>query len=112
MQADSLPSELPGKPKNNGVGSLSLLQRILPTQESNQSLLRCRWILYELSYQGSLLIDDQINRNLKRGGIVVGGMEFQQEGDLCVYIIDSRCCIAETKTTLQSNLEKKFKAKC
>ena len=32
-----------------GVGSLSLLQRIFPTQESNQGLLHCRWILYQLS---------------------------------------------------------------
>ena len=37
----------------NGVGSLSLLQQIFPTQELNQGLLRCRWILYQLSYQGS-----------------------------------------------------------
>ena len=36
-QVDSLPSELQGKPKNTGVGSLSLLQQILPTQESNHS---------------------------------------------------------------------------
>ena len=35
------------------VGSLSFLQRIFPTQESNQGLLHCRWILYQLSYQGS-----------------------------------------------------------
>ena len=35
------------------VGSLSLLQGIFPTQESNQGLLHCRWILYQLSYQGS-----------------------------------------------------------
>ena len=34
MQADSLPAELQGKPKNTGVGSLSLLQQIFPTQES------------------------------------------------------------------------------
>ena len=38
--------------QNTGVGSLSLLQGIFPTQESNQGLLHCRWILY-LSYQGS-----------------------------------------------------------
>ena len=31
----------------------SLLQRIFPTQESNQGLLPHRWILYLLSYQGS-----------------------------------------------------------
>ena len=42
-----------GKPKNTGVGSLSFLQRIFPTQKSNQSLLHCRWILYQLSYQGA-----------------------------------------------------------
>ena len=39
--------------KNNGGGSLSLLQGIFLTQESNQDLLHCRWILYQLSYQGS-----------------------------------------------------------
>ena len=39
LQMDSLPSETPGTPKNTGVGSLSLLQGILPTQESNWGLL-------------------------------------------------------------------------
>ena len=39
--------------KNTGVGSLSLLQRIFPTQESNPGLLHCRRIRYQLSYQGS-----------------------------------------------------------
>ena len=38
LQADSLPAEPPGKPKNTGVGSLSLLQQIFPTQESNWGL--------------------------------------------------------------------------
>ena len=33
--------------------SLSLLQWIFPTQESNQGLLQWRWILYQLSYEGS-----------------------------------------------------------
>ena len=31
LQADSSPAESSGKPKNTGVGSLSLLQRIFPT---------------------------------------------------------------------------------
>ena len=53
LQEDSLPTEPPRKPKNTGVGCRSLLQGILPTQESNSSLLHCRWILYQLSYQGS-----------------------------------------------------------
>ena len=42
-----------GKPKNTGVGSLSLLQGIFWTQESNWGLLHCSRILYQLSYQGS-----------------------------------------------------------
>ena len=48
----SLPAEPQGKPKNTGVGSLSLLQRIFQAQESNWGLLHCRQILYQLSYQG------------------------------------------------------------
>ena len=39
--------------QNTGVGSLSLLQEIFPTQESNQGFLHCRRILYQLRYQGS-----------------------------------------------------------
>ena len=36
-----------------GVGSLSLLQGIFPTQGLNPGLPHCRWILSQLSYQGS-----------------------------------------------------------
>ena len=53
LWVDALPSEPPGKPKNTGVGSLSLCQENFPTQESNQDLLHRRWILYQLSYLGS-----------------------------------------------------------
>ena len=83
LQADSLTSEPPGKPKNEywsgwkwksvtcvrlfatlyspwnssglniGVDSLSLLQGIFPTQGSNIGLLHCRRILYQLSHKGS-----------------------------------------------------------
>ena len=53
LRADSLPAEPPGKPKNTGVGRLSLRQGIFPTQELNQGLLHCRQIFYQLSYQGS-----------------------------------------------------------
>ena len=48
LQQDSLPAEPPGKPKNTGVGSLSLLQQIFLTQELNRHLLHCRWILYQM----------------------------------------------------------------
>ena len=47
------PWNSPGQ--NTGVGSRSLIQEIFPTQESSQGLLHCRWILYQLSYQGSPL---------------------------------------------------------
>ena len=53
LQADSLPDEPPGKPKNTGVGSLALLQGIFLTQKSTRGLLNCRQILYYLSYQGN-----------------------------------------------------------
>ena len=53
FQADSLPAEPQGKPRNTGVGSLSLLQWIFLTQESNQGLLHYRQILHQLSSQGS-----------------------------------------------------------
>ena len=39
--------------QNTGVGSLSLLQGIFPTQGSNPGLLHCRQNLYQLSHQGS-----------------------------------------------------------
>ena len=57
LQADSLLPEPPGKPKNTGVGDLSFLQGIFPTQELNQSLLQGRRILYQLSYQRSPVLN-------------------------------------------------------
>ena len=53
LKADSLPVESREKPKNTGVSSLSLLQQIFLTHELNQGVLHSRWILYQLSYQGS-----------------------------------------------------------
>ena len=38
LQADSLPAEPQGKPKNSGVSSLPLLQGIFQIQESNWGL--------------------------------------------------------------------------
>ena len=53
LQVDSFPAELQGKLKNIGVGSLPLLQQIFLTQELNWGHLHCRWILYQLTYEGS-----------------------------------------------------------
>ena len=35
------------------MGSLSILQRIFPTQRSHPGLQHCKWILYQLSHKGS-----------------------------------------------------------
>ena len=48
---DYSPWNSPGQ--NIGVGSLSLLQRIFPTQVLTPSLSYCRQILYQLSHKGS-----------------------------------------------------------
>jgi len=45
------PWNSPGQ--NTGVGSLSFLQGIFPTQVSNPGLPHCRWILYQLSHKRS-----------------------------------------------------------
>ena len=42
--------------QNTGVSSPFLLQRIFPTREPNWGLLHFRWILYQLSYEGSPLV--------------------------------------------------------
>ena len=39
--------------QNTGVGNLSLLQGIFPTQGSNPGLPHCRRIVYQLSHKGS-----------------------------------------------------------
>ena len=51
------PWNSPGQ--NTGVGSLSLLQGIFKTQGSNPGLLHCRWILNQLSHQGSPRVKDR-----------------------------------------------------
>ena len=49
------PWNSPGQ--NTGVGSCFHLQGIFPTQGSNPGLLHCRQILYQLSYQGSPILN-------------------------------------------------------
>ena len=48
------PWNSPGQ--NTGVGSLSLLQRIFPTQGSNPSLLNCRQIFLPAEPQGTRIL--------------------------------------------------------
>ena len=71
--------EPPGKPKNTRVSSLSLLERILLTQELNRGLLHCRWIVYQLSYQGSSSLQRDVKKK-KPGNI---------KHDLLEYLLKS-----------------------
>ena len=59
----------PEKPKNIGVGSLSLHQGILLTQGLNQGLLHYRQILYQLSHKDS----SEANKGQKVGGGPIPG---------------------------------------
>ena len=83
LQVDSLLSESPGKPKNTGVGSLSLLQGNFPIQESNEGLLHCGQILYQLSHQGSPRIVEWVaypfSRELPDPGIESGSSALQAD---------------------------------
>ena len=51
IQLSATPWTYPAQ--NTGVGCLSLLQRIFPTQGSNLGFPQCRRILYQLSHKGS-----------------------------------------------------------
>ena len=53
LQPHGLYSPQNSSGQNTGVGSLSLLQGIFPTQGLNPGLPHCRRILYQLSHQGS-----------------------------------------------------------
>ena len=53
--------------QNTGVGSLSLLQGIFPTQGSNPGLPHCRRILYQLSHNGSPRILEWVASPFSRG---------------------------------------------
>ena len=59
------PWNSPGQ--NTGVGSLSLLQGIFPTQGWNPGLQHCRWILYQLSHQKSPTILEWVAYSFSRG---------------------------------------------
>ena len=65
LQADSLLSEPPRKPKDTGVGSLSFLTGELP----NPGIEHCRQILHQLSYQRSppqsLELPDLVKNKIK-----------------------------------------------
>ena len=67
LQPHGLYSPWTSPGQNTGVGSLSLLQGIFPTQGSIPGLPHCRWILYQLSYKGSLIILEWVAYPFSRG---------------------------------------------
>ena len=50
--------------QNTKVGTLFLLQQIFLTQEFNQGSLHCRYIRYQLSYQGSPKFTGKLSKSL------------------------------------------------
>ena len=90
LQAASLPAEPPGNPKNTGVGSLSLLQWIFPTQESNRGLLHCRRIPYQLSYQGAISKESAFNAGDVRDAAPSAGRGDPLEEEMAIPSSNSR----------------------
>ena len=70
----SVDGDSPGK--NTGVDCHSFLQGIFPTQGSNPGLLHCRWILYYLSQQESLVISTESVYSNSRVVKLFRGMQF------------------------------------
>ena len=92
------PWNSPGQ--NTGVGSLSLLQGIFPTQGSNPDLPHCRWVLYHLSHKGSPRILEWVAylfssgssqpRNWTRVSCIAGGFFTNwaiREAQVAMYVL-------------------------
>ena len=85
--------------QNIGMGSLSVLQGIFPTQGSNPGLPHCRQILYQLSHKGSPRILEWVAylfpsrssrpRNQTQVSCVVGGFftNWSYQGSLRVILL-------------------------
>ena len=88
LRPHGLYSPLNSPSQNTGVGSLSLLQGIFPTQGSHPGILHCRWILYQLSHQGSPRILEWLafpfSRGLPDPGIKPGSPAWQADSLDCV----------------------------
>ena len=67
LQPHGLQSPWNSPGQNTGVGSLSLLQGIFPTQGSNPGLLHSRKILYQLNHQGNPRILEWVAFPFSRG---------------------------------------------
>ena len=84
--------------QNTGVGSLSLLQGIFLTQESNPGLLLCRWILYHLSKAPKELIHTKgyyplVYINIYKG--LLSSLKKEGYHSMCNSMIESWGCDAK-----------------
>ena len=88
--------------QNTGVGSLSLLQGIFPTQGSNPGLPHCRRILCQVNHKGSPRILEWVTYPFSRGfshpGIEPGSPALQADslptelsGKLLLSILSKLC---------------------
>ena len=75
------PWNSPGQ--NTGVGSLSLLQEIFPTQGSNPGRPHCRRILYQLGHKGSprCAVGDYREEGKGSERKAIGSLEFVEHLD-------------------------------
>ena len=106
----SVHGDSPGK--NTGVGSLSLLQGIFLTQESNWGLLHCRWILYQGSpwcYKYPLSSTDLPHKTLNLFCLTSFGIRTSWLGFLvlpCPYLQIRAVAICLQRTHLPMSLPK------
>ena len=93
LQEDSLPAEPPRKPKNTGVGSCSVLQRVFPTQGLNSFFyVSCidKQILYFERHLGSLhacalrVNSGQTKKDQKTQLPLLRSLE-QKQGAVCAF---------------------------
>ena len=98
---------------NTGVGSLSLLQGIFPTQGSNPGLPNCRQVFYQLSHKGSpsgtgMLLHalwwPEWERSPKGTPRIYGECTWQW---VCMHVCvaESFCCTVEANTTKATILQ-------
>ena len=91
LQTHGLYSPWNSPGQNTEVSSLSLLQGIFPTQGLNPGLPHCRWILYQLSHQGSpriLSLVDLPNPGIHMGSpaLQVDSLPIELPGDMSLSI--------------------------
>ena len=96
--------------ENTGVGSLSLLPGIFPTQRTNSGPLHCRWILSQLSHQGSPRILEWVAYPFSRGA----SQPRDQTGVSCVAggFFTNRAITDNKKTTVHKDMCRTLVVRC